>query len=67
MVQLEATGLNTGEPLPVVATSNGAVHKGNVAIELTEGERVSLEVTFDAPYSGPLEVFATAELQEAAA
>lgn len=67
VVQLEATGLNTGEPLPVVATSNGAVHKGNVAIELTEGERVSLEVTFDAPYSGPVEVFATAELQEAAA
>lgn len=67
VVQLEATGLNTGEPLPVVATSTGAVRKGKVEIELTEGERVSLELTFDAPYAGPVEVFVTAVLQEAAA
>lgn len=66
VVQLEATGLNTGEPLSVVSTSVGAVCKGKVALDLTEGERVSLEVTFDAPYPGPVEVFAVAELQEAA-
>ncbi|WP_439486121.1 hypothetical protein [Blastomonas fulva] len=66
VVQLEATGLNTGEPLSVVATSAGAVRKGKVEIDLKEGERISLEVTFDAPYPGPVEVFAVAELQEAA-
>lgn len=66
VVQLEATGLNTGEPLPVVAASAGAVHKGKVKLEITEGVRIALEVTFDAPYAGPLEVFATAETKEAA-
>src|SRR6185369_7373970 len=67
IVQLEATGLNTGEPLPVVASSTGVVRKGRVEIDLKEGERVSLEVTFDAPYAGPVEVFATGEKQEAVA
>lgn len=66
LVQIEATGLNSGEVLPVVSSSSGSVRKGNVAIQLTEGVRVALDVTFDAPYSGPVEVFATAETEIAA-
>ncbi len=67
IVQLEATGMNNGEPLPVVASSVGVIRKGKVEIDLREGERVSLQVTFDAPYAGPVEVFATAQIQETAA
>lgn len=58
VIQLEATGLNIGEPLTVVKTSSGTVSKGGVAIKLTDGVRVELDLTFDAEYAGPIEVFA---------
>ncbi|GAB2884783.1 hypothetical protein GCM10027202_11700 [Microvirgula curvata] len=66
-VKLEATGLHTGEPLPVVTASTGSVRNGSVELDLNEGVRISLGVTLDAPYAGPIEVFATAETQEAEA
>lgn len=66
VVQIEATGLNAGEVLPVVSSSDGTIRKGNVAIDLVEGARIALEVTFDAPYSGPIEVFAIVQQESAA-
>lgn len=66
-IQIEATGVNTGEPLVVVSSSFGNVRQGNILLDLTEGDRVELDVAFDAPYPGPVEVFATTEDVEAAA
>ena len=64
ILQLEATGLNSGEKLPLVAASIGSIRNGGAEISLEEGERTCLDVTFDSPYAGPVEVFALAENRE---
>jgi len=58
-VNINATGLNAGEPLKMTSSSEGKVSNGNLSIELIDGIRVAIEVSFDSAYSGPIEVFAT--------
>ena len=63
-VHFNAPGLNAGEPLKIIGSSKGAVRSGNVSMELNDGIRIEIEVLFDLPYSGPIEIFATAEKLE---
>ena len=64
VIRFSATGMNTSERLRITATESGTVAHGNLAVDLSEGERTKLVVTFEQPYSGPIEV--TAErVQEA--
>jgi hypothetical protein len=54
-LELEATGMNSSEPLTIVEASEGKASHGAVIHDVKEGERVQLRVKFDAGYAGPLE------------
>lgn len=53
---VSASGVARAERLPIVATTNGTVAKGDVEIEFEQGVRFSLEIEFSEPYEGPLEL-----------
>jgi hypothetical protein len=58
VVSVDATGLSTSETLVVVTVRTGAVDKGSLKLTCTLNERVSVDVEFDRPYAGPIELSA---------
>jgi hypothetical protein len=57
-LSVQATGINAPEQLVVASANNGTLKRGVVALEVNEGERCSLTVSFDEPYDGPIDVTA---------
>lgn len=55
-LEVLAAGIADDERLPIVDASGSSVTRGACDIELTEGERISMLVTFAEPYDGPIEV-----------
>lgn len=58
VISIDATGLSTSETLVVVKASRGSVDKGSLKLTCTLSERVSVDVEFDRPYAGPIELSA---------
>ena len=54
----EATGLTNSERLNPVSTSEGRIENSAVEVSCTAGQRTSIDVEFDAPYIGPVEISA---------
>jgi hypothetical protein len=57
-ITVEASGLSTPEWLSIVRSSCGEVANGGVTVACEARQRVSLDVEFDTPYSGPIEISA---------
>jgi hypothetical protein len=55
-LQVEATGLSNPDQLAVTAVSGGALNSGKIEVACKRGERVTLEIEFDSPYTGPIEL-----------
>ena len=53
-----ATGLTNSERLNPVNTSEGRIENSAVEVSCTAGQRTSIDVEFDAPYTGPVEILA---------
>ena len=54
----DATGLTNSERLNPVSTSEGRIENSAVEVSCTAGQRTSIDVEFDAPYTGPVEISA---------
>lgn len=65
---VEATGLSVPDRLAVNAVTGGTLNDGAIEVKCSKGQRVVLDVEFDAPYAGPVETsaFATPKIEEAA-
>ncbi len=55
----DATGLTASERLNPVSTSEGRIKNNAVVVACTAGRRTSIDVVFDAPYTGPVEILAS--------
>ena len=55
----DATGLTASERLNPVSTSEGRIKNSAVVVACTAGQRTSIDVVFDAPYTGPVEILAS--------
>ena len=55
----DATGLTASERLNPVSTSEGQIKNSAVVVACTAGRRTSIDVVFDAPYTGPVEILAS--------
>ncbi|MFC7699472.1 hypothetical protein ACFQX9_22580 [Bradyrhizobium sp. GCM10028915] len=55
-VQVEATGLSNPDQLAVTAVSGGTLISGKIEVACKRGERVGLDIEFDSPYTGPIEL-----------
>lgn len=58
LVQLTilATGVNASEQLYIKATNEGKLLRGSVMVPVVSGARHQVDVVFDEPYDGPIEV-----------
>lgn len=66
-LRLEAPGLNDAVELKISASDQGEVNQGRIVLTVTQGERISMNVTFAEPYAGPLNVLATAVSEDGGA
>ena len=57
-VAVQATGVNVADNLRVVAADSGDTGSGVLSLDVVEGERYSVTVSFDEPYDGPIELLA---------
>ena len=57
-VAVQATGVNVAENLHVVEADRGVTGSGVLFLDVVEGERCSVTVSFDEPYDGPIELLA---------
>ena len=55
---VDATGLTDSERLKPVSTSEGRIENSAVVVSCTADRRTSIDVVFDAPYTGPVEILA---------
>lgn len=62
-LSVEATGVNSLEGLTITATDRGSINAGSLEVPVREGERVTVSVSFDTPYDGPIELTAAASTQ----
>lgn len=54
----QATGLTNSERLNPVNTSEGRIENSTIEVYCTAGQRTRIDVVFDAPYTGPVEILA---------
>ena len=54
----DATGLTNSERLNPVSTSKGRIENSAIEVSCTANQRTSIDVVFDAPYTGPVEILA---------
>ncbi|WP_262269596.1 hypothetical protein [Microvirga yunnanensis] len=67
-LSVQATGVNAPEQLVLTGTDSGTLKGGAVKLEVSEGERCSVTVSFEDSYDGPIEIIAvTRETAEAGA
>ena len=66
---VQATGVNEPEDLNVTAADAGSLVSGVLTVNVKDGERCKVTVSFDEPYDGPIELIAVrrAEVEEAPA
>ena len=57
-ITVQATGVNVADRLGVVGTDTGETGSGVLLLDVAEGERCSVTVSFDEPYDGPIELLA---------
>ena len=57
-VAVQATGVNVAESLRVVEADRGVAELGVLSLDVVEGQRCSVTVSFDEPYGGPIELLA---------
>jgi hypothetical protein len=57
-LSVEATGLSNPDRLAITSVAGGKLNNGSIEVDCVKGERVALEVEFDAPYVGPVETSA---------
>ena len=55
---VDAAGMANSERLNPVSTSEGHIGKNAVEVYSTADHRTSIDVVFDAPYTGPIEISA---------
>ena len=58
---VQATGVNAPENLYVASADAGTARSGSLTLEVKQGERCSVTVTFDEPYDGPIELIAVTQ------
>ena len=57
-IAVRATGVNVPERLHVIEADTGETDSGVLSLDVTEGQRCSVTVSFDEPYEGPIELLA---------
>lgn len=57
-LHVEATGLSNPDRLAVTSVIGGTLNAGAIEILCRKGQRVALDVEFDTPYAGPVEISA---------
>lgn len=57
-VVVEASGLSSPDKIGITQSATGAIKAGQVVIACTKGQRIILDVEFDVPYAGPIELSA---------
>jgi len=63
-IRFESPGLNSAVRLFVASADTGDVKAGELKLALVEGVRQKIEVGFDAPYDGPVEIVASVAVDE---
>jgi hypothetical protein len=63
-IMLEAPGLNDSEDLKVLKTTDGDVAAGKIVKRVVANERTRIDLEFDEPYAGPIELSASIEPEE---
>jgi len=65
-LMVQATGVNAPEGLNVTAADAGTPGSGVLTVDVKDGERCKMTVSFDEPYDGPIELIAVsrAEVEE---
>lgn len=58
VMRLDATGVSSSTRLIVRSTNPGAVFSGDIHVDLVKDVRMRIDIEFDAPYAGPIEVAA---------
>lgn len=58
-MDIKAVGLNSPVDLVVNSVDVGVVSGAGVIVDVSNGERYSILVSFDEPYEGPIEVLAS--------
>jgi hypothetical protein len=57
-VTVEASGLSVPDRLQIRTTTHGTINAGDLVVACRRGERISVDVEFDVPYGGPIELSA---------
>ena len=57
-LMVQATGVNAPEGLNVTAADAGTPGSGVLTVDVKDGERCKVTVSFDEPYDGPIELIA---------
>jgi hypothetical protein len=55
-LRVDASGLSTPDRLTVSSTKVGAIKNGEVIVSCKKGERLTIDVEFEVPYGGPIEL-----------
>lgn len=63
-IRFESPGLNSAVRLVVASADTGGITAGELVLDLVEGVRKKIEVSFDAPYDGPVEIVASVAVEE---
>ncbi|MAO93614.1 MAG: hypothetical protein CMM78_00230 [Rhodospirillaceae bacterium] len=58
VISTDASGLNAEERLTIISASIGSVSNDTLEITCEAGKRQSVDVEFDVPYGGPIEISA---------
>ncbi len=65
-ITVQATGINDAAGLNLVEADRGVIGLGVLSLDVIEGERCSVTVSFDEPYAGPVELLAVRSNDEEA-
>ena len=63
-IRFESPGLNNAVRLVIASADTGDLKAGELTLPLVEGVRQKIEVAFDAPYDGPVEIVASVAADE---
>ncbi len=62
-LMVQATGVNAPEGLNVTAADAGTPGSGVLTVDVKDGERCKVTVSFDEPYDGPIELIALSRVE----
>jgi hypothetical protein len=64
-ILLEASGLNNSEDMKVLKATGAEANGGKLVRQFVAGERTRIDIEFDEPYAGPIELSANIEPEAA--